>query len=160
MLATQYRATVGQKQMQKQGGQQQLQYDAYTGVISAERHTAITKKARKANPIERFNNTLWQRISRLGRAPLSFFKKLAHHSGAIKYFMYAYNLTRVTTAAYLCSTTNQALHSCRLRIEHVHSSVKRYRIVKDRSRLWKVGACDLVMKLCCALHNFRVRLTP
>ena len=55
---------------------------------------------------------------------------------------------------------NQALHQRRLRIEHVHSSVKRCRIVKDRIRLWKEGIRDLVMELCCALHNFRVRLTP
>jgi hypothetical protein len=32
--------------------------------------------------------------------------------------------------------------------------------VKDRIRLWKAGIGDLVMELCCALHNFRVRLTP
>ena len=56
--------------------------------------------------------------------------------------------------------TNQALHQRRLRIEHVNSSVKRCRIVKDRIRLWKQGVRDLVMELCCALHNFRVRLTP
>ena len=55
---------------------------------------------------------------------------------------------------------NQALHYRRLRIEHVNSSVKRCRIVKDRLRLWKTGIRDLVMELCCALHNFRVRLTP
>jgi hypothetical protein len=55
---------------------------------------------------------------------------------------------------------NQALHQRRLRIEHVNSSVKRCRIVKDRMRLWKEGVRDLVMELCCALHNFRVRLTP
>jgi DDE superfamily endonuclease len=55
---------------------------------------------------------------------------------------------------------NQALNQRRLRIEHVHSSVKRCRIVKDRLRLWKQGIRDLVMELCCALHNFRVRLTP
>src|SRR5437867_6403811 len=54
---------------------------------------------------------------------------------------------------------NQALHHRRLRIEHVHSSVKRCRVVKDRIRLWKEGVRDLVMELCCALHNFRVRLT-
>ena len=48
----------------------------------------------------------------------------------------------------------------RLRIEHVNSSVKRCRIVKDRIRLWKEGVRDLVIELCCALHNFRVRLTP
>jgi hypothetical protein len=42
----------------------------------------------------------------------------------------------------------------------VNSSVKRCRIVKDRIRLWKEGVRDLVMELCCALHNFRVRLNP
>ena len=55
---------------------------------------------------------------------------------------------------------NQTLHQRRLRIEHVNSSVKRGRIVKDRMRLWKQGVRDLVMELCCALHNFRVRLNP
>ena len=55
---------------------------------------------------------------------------------------------------------NQALHSRRLRIEPVNSSVKRCRMVKDRIRLWKEGVRDVVMELCGALHNFRVRLTP
>jgi len=32
--------------------------------------------------------------------------------------------------------------------------------LKDRIRLWKQGVRDLVMEICCALHNFRVRLTP
>ena len=56
--------------------------------------------------------------------------------------------------------TNQALHHRRLQIEHVKGSVKHCRIVKDRIRLWKRGVRDLVMALCCALHNFRVWLTP
>ena len=55
---------------------------------------------------------------------------------------------------------NQALNQRRLRIEHVNSSVKRCRIVKDRIRLWKQGIRDVVMEICCALHNFRVRLHP
>ena len=55
---------------------------------------------------------------------------------------------------------NQTLHQRRLRIEHVNSSVKRCRIVKDRIRLWKEGIRDVVMEICCALHNFRVRLHP
>ena len=55
---------------------------------------------------------------------------------------------------------NHALHQRRLRIEHVNSSVTRCRMVKDRIRLWKEGGRDLVMELCCALHNFRVRLNP
>ena len=48
----------------------------------------------------------------------------------------------------------------RVRIEHVNSSVKRCRIVHDTSRLRKAGVRDLVMEIWCALHNFRVRLTP
>ena len=70
------------------------QYDAYTGVIPAEQHKAITKKARTTNHVERFNNTLRQRVSRLVRETLSFSKKLANHIGAIKYFICYYNLTK------------------------------------------------------------------
>ena len=70
------------------------QYDAYTGVIPAERHKAMTKHARKTNHIEGFNNTLRQRLSRLVRETLSCSKKLAHHIGAIKYFICHDNLTR------------------------------------------------------------------
>ena len=55
---------------------------------------------------------------------------------------------------------NQTLPHRRLRIAPVHSSVQRCRVVKDRIRLWTEGVRDLVMELCCALHNFRVRLTP
>jgi insertion element IS1 protein InsB len=70
------------------------QDEAYQGVISAAQHKAITKKARKTNHIERFNNTLRQRVSRLVRDTLAFSKKLANHIGAIKYFICHYNLTR------------------------------------------------------------------
>jgi insertion element IS1 protein InsB len=70
------------------------QYDVYKGVIPAAQHRAITKKARKTNHIERFNNTLRQRVARLVRETLSFSKKLANHIGAIKYFICHYNLTR------------------------------------------------------------------
>ena len=69
-------------------------YVVYKGVISAERHKAITKKARLTNHIERFNNTLRQRVSRLVRATLSFSKKVQNHVGAIRYFICHYNLTR------------------------------------------------------------------
>ena len=69
-------------------------YDVYKGVIPAEQHRAITKQARKTNHIERFNNTLRQRVSRLVRETLSFSKTLVNHIGAIKYFICHYNLTR------------------------------------------------------------------
>jgi len=70
------------------------QYAVYQGVIPAAQHRAITKNARKTNHIERFNNTLRQRVSRLVRETLSFSKKLAHHIGAIKYFICHYNLEK------------------------------------------------------------------
>ena len=73
------------------------QYGVYVGVIPAAQHEPIDKLARKTNHIERFNNTLRQRVSRLVRSALSFSKKLAHHIGAIKYFICYYNLTKATT---------------------------------------------------------------
>jgi insertion element IS1 protein InsB len=66
------------------------QYDAYSGAMPAERHKAITKYARKTKHIERLNNTLRQRVSRLVHDTLAFSKKLAHHISAIKY---PYNAT-------------------------------------------------------------------
>jgi IS1 family transposase len=72
------------------------QYEVYTGVIPAARHKAITKKARKTNRIERFNNTLPQRVLRLVRETLVCSKKVENHIGAIRFFICHYNLTRVT----------------------------------------------------------------
>jgi DDE superfamily endonuclease len=63
-------------------------------------------------------------------------------------------LTRAQKAA------NRRIARRRVRIEHVNSSVKRCRIVRDICRLRKAGIQDLVMEVCCALHNFRVRLIP
>jgi insertion element IS1 protein InsB len=70
------------------------QYEVYKGVIPAERHKAITKKARKTNHIERFNTTLRPRLSRLVRDTLSFSKKVENHIGAIKFFICYYNLEK------------------------------------------------------------------
>src|SRR5262250_2654464 len=69
-------------------------YVVYAKVIPAAQHRAISKLARKTNHIERFNNTLRQRVSRLVRDAFSFSKKLANHIGAIKLFICHYNLTR------------------------------------------------------------------
>jgi hypothetical protein len=55
---------------------------------------------------------------------------------------------------------NRRIARRRVRIEHVNSSVKRCRIVHDTSRLRQAGIRDRIMEVCCALHNFRVRLTP
>jgi hypothetical protein len=63
-------------------------------------------------------------------------------------------LTRAQKAA------NRRIARRRVRIEHVNSSVKRCRVVHETCRLRKSGIRDLIMEVCCALHNFRVRLTP
>jgi IS1 family transposase len=63
-------------------------------VIPSAQHRAISKLARKTNHIERFNNTLRQRLSRLGREALSFSKTLANHISTIKLFICHYNLTK------------------------------------------------------------------
>jgi hypothetical protein len=57
-------------------------------------------------------------------------------------------------------TENQQIARRRVRIEHVNSSVKRCRIAKDTIRLFKEDSRDMVAEVCCALHNFRVRITP
>jgi insertion element IS1 protein InsB len=70
------------------------QYVVYKGVIPVAQHRAISKLARKTNHIERFNNTLRQRVARLVRETLSFSKKLVNHVGAIKMFICHYNLIK------------------------------------------------------------------
>jgi hypothetical protein len=55
---------------------------------------------------------------------------------------------------------NQSKARRRVYIEHVNSSVKRCHILKDVCRLLRNGARDQVMEICCALHNFRLRLDP
>ena len=55
---------------------------------------------------------------------------------------------------------NRELARRRVRIEHVNSSIKRCRMLRETIRLWKAGLRDMVMEIGCALHNFRVRLTP
>ena len=70
------------------------QYVVYAGVIPAAQHRAISKLARTTNHIERFNNKLRQRVSRLVHETLSFSKKLINHIGTIKMFICHYNLMK------------------------------------------------------------------
>ena len=52
-------------------------------VLEVDKHVAAGKENGYTNHIERFNNTLRQRCSRLVRKTLSFSKKLENHIGAI-----------------------------------------------------------------------------
>jgi IS1 family transposase len=66
-------------------------WSAYGIVFPKKRHRAVGKDTGQTNYIERFNNTMRQRISRLARKNLSFSKKLSNHIGAIWYFIHSYN---------------------------------------------------------------------
>lgn len=68
-------------------------WQAYQQAIEQEQHFAVGKDSGLTAYIERFNNTLRQRASRLVRKALSFSKCLDNHIGAIKYFICNYNLT-------------------------------------------------------------------
>lgn len=64
---------------------------AYGAVFPSKRHQAVGKETGLTSYIERFNNTLRQRVSRLVRKTLSFSKSLENHIGAIWYFIHHYN---------------------------------------------------------------------
>jgi IS1 family transposase len=66
-------------------------WKAYSEILPSKRHRAVGKEMGETNHIERFNNTLRQRVSRLGRKTLSFSKKHSHHLAAIWYFIHHYN---------------------------------------------------------------------
>lgn len=66
-------------------------WTAYAAVLPAKRHRTVGKDTGKTSYVERFNNTLRQRVSRLVRKTLSFSKSLENHIGAIWYFIHAYN---------------------------------------------------------------------
>lgn len=55
---------------------------------------------------------------------------------------------------------NRIIAKIRIRVEHVMSGIKRYRIVKDKIRNWKKGFRDMVMETCCGLHNFMLNFRP
>ena len=66
-------------------------WKAYRGVLPKTRHRIVGKSTGKTNHLERFNNSLRQSFSRLGRKTLAFSNKLKNHLGAIAYFIHYYN---------------------------------------------------------------------
>lgn len=66
-------------------------WEAYEQVLPRCRHQAVGKDSGKTSYIERFNNTLRQRVGRLVRKTLSFSKKVTNHIGAVWYFVHHYN---------------------------------------------------------------------
>ena len=50
---------------------------------------------------------------------------------------------------------NKQKAAVRVKVEHMIGSVKIYRIVKDRIRMYKQNIKDLVMEVACAINNFK-----
>lgn len=66
-------------------------WQAYDAIFYAKSLHHVGKESGQTNHIERFNNTLRQRVSRLVRKTLSFSKKLDNHLGAIWTFVHHHN---------------------------------------------------------------------
>lgn len=67
-------------------------WSVYANVFSADQHTACGKESGETSHIERWNNTLRQRVGRFVRKTLSFSKSEKMHLAAITWFIYCYNL--------------------------------------------------------------------
>lgn len=66
-------------------------WEPYTQIIPKNQHRPVGKETGKTAHVERFNNTLRQRVSRLVRKTLSFSKKMRNHVAALFNFMHHYN---------------------------------------------------------------------
>jgi insertion element IS1 protein InsB len=73
-------------------------WEAYDAIFYDKTLHQVGKETGLTNHIERFNNTLRQRVSRLVRKTLSFSKKLENHIGAIWSFIHHYNATHARKA--------------------------------------------------------------
>jgi insertion element IS1 protein InsB len=63
----------------------------YACVIPEEQHTAEGKETGETAHVERWNNTLRQRLARFVRMTLSFFKSVLMHEACLLLFLHRYN---------------------------------------------------------------------
>jgi len=71
-------------------------WSAYQAVIPEEQHTAVGKETGATAHVERWNNTLRQRLARFVRKTLSFSKSLMMHDVCLRLFLHRYNLERAS----------------------------------------------------------------
>ena len=71
-------------------------WKAYAAVFPAEKHTSVGKETGLTNHMERWNNTLRQRVRRVVRKTLSFSKVWWWHEKVIYWFIILYN-TAITS---------------------------------------------------------------
>jgi len=67
---------------------------AYAKVIPEDQHTACGKEAGETAHVERWNNTLRQRLARFVRQTLSFSKSETMHEACLALFIHRYNADR------------------------------------------------------------------
>ena len=63
----------------------------YQAIIPDEQHVAVGKETGETAHVERWNNTLRQRLGRFVRKTLSFSKSFLMHSIALRLFLHRYN---------------------------------------------------------------------
>jgi insertion element IS1 protein InsB len=63
----------------------------YQAVIPEKQHTAVGKETGETAHVERWNNTLRQRLARFVRMTLSFSKSLVMHEACLLLFLHRYN---------------------------------------------------------------------
>ena len=66
----------------------------YAYVIPAEQHSAVGKETGETAHVERWNNTLRQRLARFVRMALSFSTSEVMHEACLLLFLHRYNLDR------------------------------------------------------------------
>ncbi len=71
-------------------------WEAYQLVIPSEQHTAAGKDTGLTAHVERWNNTLRQRLGRFVRKTLSFSKSEEMHEICLRLFLHYYNLALVS----------------------------------------------------------------
>lgn len=67
-------------------------WHAYAKVLDTLTHHPVTKRSGQTNHVERFNNTLRQRLARFVRKTLSFSKSDQMHQVVLTLFLYTYNI--------------------------------------------------------------------
>jgi IS1 family transposase len=67
---------------------------AYAAVIPQEQHFAVGKETGETAYVERWNNTLRQRLARFVRMTLSFSKSVLMHEACLLLFLHRYHTER------------------------------------------------------------------
>ena len=66
-------------------------WEAYQVVIPDQQHSACGKERGQTAHVERWNNTLRQRLARFVRKALSFSKSILMHQACLRLFLHTYN---------------------------------------------------------------------